>query len=91
MPVAFRLISPEQFGVSLRATSKPQITGIDMERSTNLRNYTHDSNKGKDGREFIGGSNATKTPPQSAKNETVQSTVAKPSAPGPGGGKHSGK
>lgn len=62
-----------------------------MKRSTNLRDYEHSPSSGTDARQAIGGSLASKTPAQSAKNVTKQSTVATPSSPGPGGGKNTGK
>jgi hypothetical protein len=57
-----------------------------MDRKTSVRNFVPSPDKGVDGRTFVGGSLASKTPAQSAKNETKQSTVANP--PTAAGGKN---
>ena len=49
-----------------------------MDRKTSVRNYKPNEANGTDGRTFIKGDGAKKTPAQSATNTTEQYTVAAP-------------
>jgi hypothetical protein len=62
-----------------------------MNKESSVRNFVPSPTAGKDAKDSLGATLATKTPAQSAKNETRQSTVEKPPTGGANGGWNTGK